>query len=440
MKKHLLLIVAAFCYGCLPEKIPSLTPPDTVMFEFKWQAFDAQQAYDSRNPEPIYGWTRRYLDFDQKRLNEIQLICYPGGIAFELERYVDSNGSWFKDRSGWRYGQEILHAPAATYVNYLQSLSSSSLYLLDNPEITAENEDLSIKKVGDNVEVSARGYQTTFSNIKQLNDLRYAGSAQILREGRSKATMRTTLHASRNIPTLDTPAWVKLYVSSPPEPMLIEDLGNGVVLIKNVGDGRNVLAVLDDNGWWIFGAPLNSDLSLATHTLLSEKTGQSSIASVFVSHAHGDHIGGIAYYLEQGASLRVSDSVYEQLLDVNIPFLKEASIQTFSGVFEIQLGNTAIELHEVSNTHANGLSFVWLPQEKLLYQGDFLSVPNDETITPAMTITHELDAYLKRREIEFTRMIGHHNHDMITPAIYQSILNAPEQRKNNYPSCSDLAL
>jgi hypothetical protein len=65
-------------------------------------------------------------------------------------------------------------------------------------------------------------------------------------------------------------------------------------------------------------------------------------------------------------------------------------------------------LHEIKTTHAEGMSFVYLPKEKIIYEGDLYSLPDDGTIATAIEATRSFHAYLKKKRINPERIIGHH--------------------------------
>jgi hypothetical protein len=103
---------------------------------------------------------------------------------------------------------------------------------------------------------------------------------------------------------------------------------------------------------------------------------------------------------------------------------KKATFELFNGVKVMSFGNKQIELHEVKNNHAEGLSFVFLPADKIIYEGDLYSLPDDGTITPAIEITRQFSSYLSEKKLKYDRIIGHHGHSNITPAILQQAVAA----------------
>ncbi|WP_315816772.1 hypothetical protein [Paraflavitalea speifideaquila] len=73
--------------------------------------------------------------------------------------------------------------------------------------------------------------------------------------------------------------------------------------------------------------------------------------------------------------------------------------------------------YKVPNSHAQGLSFLYLPLESLIYEGDLLSMPEDGTITPAIQVSREFYQFLKKKKLRYKRIIGHHGLSDIKPSL-----------------------
>ncbi|MCD2421226.1 hypothetical protein LQ567_00525 [Niabella pedocola] len=77
---------------------------------------------------------------------------------------------------------------------------------------------------------------------------------------------------------------------------------------------------------------------------------------------------------------------------------------------------------KVPNSHAQGLSFLYLPEEKLIYEGDLLSMPEDGTITPAFQVSREFYQFIQKHQITYRQIIGHHGLARITPETFQQTI------------------
>ncbi|MGI9295030.1 MAG: hypothetical protein ACR2PS_13705, partial [Pseudomonadales bacterium] len=97
-------LVALVLQGCVVAG-DSIEP--NYSEEFAWEALMVEQAYDARNPEPVFGWAKRTLDFDNSTAKELQVLCYPGYDALMIETHVDRQASWVRDLTGALYGKTV---------------------------------------------------------------------------------------------------------------------------------------------------------------------------------------------------------------------------------------------------------------------------------------------------------------------------------------------
>lgn len=84
---------------------------------------------------------------------------------------------------------------------------------------------------------------------------------------------------------------------------------------------------------------------------------------------------------------------------------KPVDFQIIDNKFNLRDDNHLIEFHGVVNVHADGMALAYFPAEKLIYQGDMLSVPLDGTLPFAIEVTQDMQRLLKLKEINFNRMI-----------------------------------
>ncbi len=210
------------------------------------------------------------------------------------------------------------------------------------------------------------------------------------------------------------------------------EIAKDIYLIERLAGDRNVLFVNMDEYITVIEAPISSDLSRQVIKMIKEVVPGKPIKYVFTTHYHSDHTGGLRQYVHEGATLIMAHHTREyvkELLAAKQPddlgkeiSTKPVDFQIIDNKFILRDDNHLIEFHEVVNAHADGMALAYFPAEKLIYQGDLLSVPLDGTLPLAIEVTQDMQRFLKLKEINFTRMIGHHGHNNITPYILSQIM------------------
>jgi hypothetical protein len=118
----------------------------------------------------------------------------------------------------------------------------------------------------------------------------------------------------------------------------------------------------------------------------------------------------------------------EQPDDLGKSGRKSAEFITVKGKYVLEDQHHRIEFYEVQNAHADGMALAYFPHEKLIYQGDLLSVPLDGTLPYAIQVTKDMQRFLTEKKLVFERMIGHHGHHGITNAMLGQILQRQPPR------------
>ncbi len=214
----------------------------------------------------------------------------------------------------------------------------------------------------------------------------------------------------------------------------VSSLSNGVYLIEHVPGGRNMLFVELEKGIFVTEAPLSVEVSQAMIDLIHKTVPGKPIQYVHLSHFHNDHTNGIRAFAAEGATIVATEytaGVIRSIVDDRSGRFKDR----FSAMdkqadflslahFNEKAGEGVIQLHEMPNNHAKGLSFVYLPADKIIYEGDLYSLPADGTITPAIEITRQFYRFIQEKNIHPSRIIGHHGHSNITAAILRTAVHS----------------
>ncbi len=217
----------------------------------------------------------------------------------------------------------------------------------------------------------------------------------------------------------------------------VSEIAKDVFLIDNIGGDRNVLFVNMDEYIVVIEAPLSSETSKDILKRIKETIPGKPVKYVFATHFHSDHTGGLRQYAFEDAILLmaenttayVNDLLGGQQKDDFGKSGKKADIQTFRNMLELKDKNHHIIFYEVPNTHADGMALAYFPKEKIIYQGDLLSVPLDGSLPYSVNVIQEMQDFIQKNKITYNRMVGHHGLNNITPEMVKQILNNKKEVK-----------
>jgi len=194
-----------------------------------------------------------------------------------------------------------------------------------------------------------------------------------------------------------------------PAPMKATEISKNVFLVENVTGGRNVLFVNREDGVLVTEAPLSKEVSQGIIDLIHQTLPGKKIRYVHLSHFHNDHTSGINAFLVEGATVIATPATLAAVKTiVNEDVAAAAQYLPFTKDHVLKDVLHEVRFYEVKNSHAEGMSFVYLPKEEVVYQGDLYSLPDDKTITPAIEINKDFYHFIKERKLAVKRIIGHH--------------------------------
>jgi glyoxylase-like metal-dependent hydrolase (beta-lactamase superfamily II) len=101
---------------------------------------------------------------------------------------------------------------------------------------------------------------------------------------------------------------------------------------------------------------------------------------VIATHFHADHIGGARRYLESGVTLVTTNDTARVLKDA----VEKAAIETVETHRTIRDAGHTIEIYQIGpNPHASEMLIVYLPKQRLLFEGDLLDIDGSAEV-PAL--------------------------------------------------------
>jgi glyoxylase-like metal-dependent hydrolase (beta-lactamase superfamily II) len=263
---------------------------------------------------------------------------------------------------------------------------------------------------------------------RQSDGLWLAARTRHLRNGQLFA--RETISRLRTNQPFDeqklrVPAGYRL--AGPPPASKVSQLAPDIYLIDHVGGGRNVLFVNLDSSVLVMDPPLAAAVAKQVLNHVHRTLPGKPVRYVFATHFHADHSLGMPEVLKQGAALIATKPTSDKVLQLPGAVSRDARapaqpLVAVKGKLVWGDAHHVIEFHEIPNSHVEGMAFAYFPNEKLLYQGDLLTLPEEGIMGPALPVTRELARYLKQKRMAFTRMIGHHGSNAITPDLLEQQL------------------
>ena len=163
---------------------------------------------------------------------------------------------------------------------------------------------------------------------------------------------------------------------------------NGVFHIRG-GSHHSMVIEMRDH-LIVVEAPLFDERSLAVIRTLEERFPNKPIKNLIVTHFHFDHTGGVRAYVAKGATILAHDSILEFLNEMiqrphtlrpdslareRLTSTITPSIGRISPVQVLTDGQRRVEVRDIPNDHATGMSVAYLPRERIVFVADLYSPP-----------------------------------------------------------------
>jgi glyoxylase-like metal-dependent hydrolase (beta-lactamase superfamily II) len=192
------------------------------------------------------------------------------------------------------------------------------------------------------------------------------------------------------------------------------------VYTVNAG-GYNVLAVGMKDQVFVMETPNSDTISRQAITEIRKLFPGKPIKYFAVTHHHDDHAGGLRTYVAEGATLisipgektffeKVAKSTFTidpDSLTINPQPLKIETIE--KGKRVLTDGTTTVELIDIGpGPHTEAMLVAYLPNEKLIFQGDLLNRPGNGDPPIANDTTVHFAKWLESSGLIVERVIGVH--------------------------------
>ena len=262
------------------------------------------------------------------------------------------------------------------------------------------------------------GYQTI--------DGRPFPTGQILRTGGELAQeyqysdVRINSHPAAS--TFEAPAGYTAQ-TPPTVPFAVKELAKDVYMVEGMGGGAYASLFVAFNDYVLVVEPTVSEAT--TRTLIQkikETVPGKPIRYVVATHHHSDHMGGARAFIADGVALvttpgnvayfqKFANSRFTVQPDAQQLNPRKPLIETVTGRKRVFTDGThTVELHDIGpNPHAKELLVVWLPNEKILFEGDMFVRNPDNSIAPAIAATVQFAEAVRKMGIQPATLVDVHS-------------------------------
>jgi glyoxylase-like metal-dependent hydrolase (beta-lactamase superfamily II) len=222
-----------------------------------------------------------------------------------------------------------------------------------------------------------------------------------------------------------------------PAPALVvttEKIGDGLWKLTTGAGSYDSLVVEFKDYVFLLEAGQSEARGLAYVAEVKQLVPSKPIRYVWNSHPHSDHTGGLPVLVAEGATI-VTQKNNEKFLDgaLNTPRTlmtdtlaknpKKAKFETIGEKKEYSDGTRTVVFYHVPGApHSNGLTFAYIPKEKVLFQGDFTVTPGE----PANDHVKALGPVLAKLNLDYDRYIP--VHAGATPLTKKDVVAALEKK------------
>jgi glyoxylase-like metal-dependent hydrolase (beta-lactamase superfamily II) len=230
-------------------------------------------------------------------------------------------------------------------------------------------------------------------------------------------------------------------VSFSPPSQAVTKIAENVYTV--VAGGYNVLVVDFKDYIFVMEAPGGDNVSRQAIEQIRKTIPNKPIKYVAVTHHHDDHAGGIRTYIAEGATVIAApgektffEKVVQSRFTIDPDSLtrnpKDLKIETVqNGKRILTDGVTTVEILDIgSGPHAEEMLVAYLPNEKILFQGDLLNNPSNGDAAIANDTTAHFAKWIESKKLNVEKIIPVHGTVQTLEELRQAVAKMPEAKNS----------
>jgi len=251
-------------------------------------------------------------------------------------------------------------------------------------------------------------------------------TGQILRTGGELAQeyQYSDVRINSNPPASTFEALSGYTAQTPPNvPLAVKELAKDVYLVEGLGGGAYAsLFVAFNDHILIVEPPLNEATARTLIQKIKETVQGKPIRYVVATHHHSDHAGGARTFMAEGVTLVTTPgnvSYFQKFANARFTVQPDAQqlgprqpvIETVAGRNRVFTDGThTVELLDIGpNPHAREMLVAWLPNERILYEGDLFVRNPDNSVAPAIAATVQFAEAVQRMGLQPATLVDVHS-------------------------------
>lgn len=440
----------------LASKYQSTNMIDNFTIDYQFKGASGAQSYEHNKPTNSHN--HKIVDVDVNNKNYFLYNIrsgFPGGFVFETKEFQKDMKRYRYDVNGVLYGKQVLALdPKFGFQNKLDEINEvldvfaiKSLLegkmngdmiqtKIDNmtKQAVIEQNSLRLGKLTYRFQLTPlklvslynekNGQLFTYSQHVHRNGFEYA-SRIALKESHYQSNILITSFAKKmsiDAKKIAIPMGYGPIVKTTKKALKTEMIAKDLYLISNVRD-RYVAFKVDDTGIMVFGAPLSDAMSKKVIAHINKQFPMKKIKTVYITHHHSDHIGGLNAYAQKGVTI-LADKYSIAAIKAFPRFTDNIANFSFRAIEHKEMIN-GVRFYLPENSHAKGQSFAYFEQSKIIYEGDLLEVPFDNTIATYMSaVEKQFVEFVRKENLNIKRIIGHHRNGNISTEVMNAYYDA----------------
>lgn len=293
--------------------------------------------------------------------------------------------------------------------------------------INAQNQVTRVLTSIDNPVLGDTPVETTFSDYRDFGGVMFPG--HIVRVQGGHAVLDLTVSAVKANPAVDLPVPESVKTATvPPVVVTVEKLAEGVHYLK--GGSHHSVAIEQADHVVVVEGPQTEARSLAVIAKVKQTIPNKPLKYLINTHVHFDHSGGLRTWVDEGAVIvthQMNKAYYEQAWaaphtlnpDRLAQSKKVATFETLSDKHVLTDGKRTIEVHEIAGSgHNDGFLMVYLPKEKILFEGDAYTPVAADAPPPATPNPFSVNLYenIQRLKLDVKQIAALHGPRLVTLA------------------------